>query len=141
MENFKNIIKNETLQKFQGEGVKFLESSKVKAGVVCDVYEFSNNKEKDLGIIRVKARHKTPLQKVLKGDKTIEIFIKGKGVLRVGKTKDDMIEYVYPETKTREIVVEVGQFMQWEAGEDNLTFAEICYPPYENGRFENIKED
>lgn len=33
----------------------------------------------------------------------------------------------------------VGDLMQWQASEDsNLTAYEVCYPPYQDGRFENI---
>ncbi len=40
-----------------------------------------------------------------------------------------------------EVVVEIGQIMQWEASKDlDLVFSEVCYPPYKDGRFENLPE-
>ena len=39
----------------------------------------------------------------------------------------------------KEVEIKVGDLVQWEATKD-LVFAEICYPPYEDGRFENISE-
>ncbi len=124
------------IKNYKGESVSFVEASKVKEGVVCDVYTFQNDTSKDLGIVNVKAGKQTPLQKVLSGDKTIEIFEKGKGTLRITDEEDKMIEYKYP-GGPEEVVVGIGELMQWEA-ESDLTFAEICYPPYEDGRFENI---
>ena len=61
------------LNSFNFEGkdmsVNFIEMMEVVEGVECDVYEFIGDKSKDLGIIRIKAGGKTPLQKVLKGEK------------------------------------------------------------------------
>jgi hypothetical protein len=45
---------------------KFIETMVVKEGVECDVYGFEGDTSKDLGIVRVKKGHKTPLQRVLK---------------------------------------------------------------------------
>jgi hypothetical protein len=131
----------ERIKEFNGEAVEFLDSDDVTDGVVCDVYKFNSTKEKDLGIVKVKSGHKTPLQRVLKGDKTIEIFIKGSGVLRIFNDAGKITEYLYPETADDGVVVKIGQLMQWEALEEDLIFAEICYPPYEDGRFENIDEN
>ncbi len=41
----------------------------------------------------------------------------------------------------KEVEVKIGECMQWEAMEDGLVFYEICYPPYKEGRYENINED
>ena len=121
---------------FNGQKIKFIETTQVKEGVVCDVYEFENDTRKDLGIVKVSKGYKTPLQKVLKGDKVIEIFREGVGKLTViGTDKKDRV-YRFPGQQS-EVEVEVGELMQWEALE-NLTFAEVCYPPYKEGRFLNI---
>jgi hypothetical protein len=38
-----------------------------------------------------------------------------------------------------EVTIFVGQIVQWEADPSNdLLFYEICEPPYEDGRFENL---
>jgi hypothetical protein len=124
--------------KFDGESVKFIETSQVKEGVVCDVYSFDNDDSKDLGLVRVSKGHKTPLQKVLNGDKTIEIFREGQGVLRVVDIDGNEITHNFPSDK-KDVEVKIGEIVQWEAVED-LTFVEICYPPYQEGRFENIDD-
>ena len=111
-----------TSMEFNGQKIKFIETTQVKEGVVCDVYEFENDTRKDLGIVKVSKGYKTPLQKVLKGDKVIEIFREGVGKLTViGTDKKDRV-YRFPGQQS-EVEVEVGELMQWEALE-NLTFAE-----------------
>lgn len=38
-----------------------------------------------------------------------------------------------------EITVNIGDVMQWEAAPDSSLVAyEICYPPYEEGRYEEL---
>lgn len=121
---------------FSGQKIKFIETTQVKEGVVCDVYEFEDDSSKDLGIVKVSKGLKTPLQKVLSGEKTIEIFKEGVGVLTIiGSDKQERI-YTFPGEQA-EVEVKIGEIMQWEATED-LTFAEICYPPYKDGRFLNL---
>ena len=86
----------------------------------------------DLAIIAVKAHGATPLQKVLKGDKAIEGYLAGGGKFYLNDK-----EYVVPgDMSTFE--VRAGDTMQWHADEQGLLFFEICYPPYADGRFENV---
>ena len=121
--------------------VSFVSKSDVTDGVVCDVYSFVEDNRKDLGIVTVQPGKKTPLQKVLLGDKTIEGFLSGKGKLTITKLKGKIVTYFFDnETKdAKSIPVAVGEIMQWEADEGSeLIFSEVCYPPYEEGRFENI---
>jgi len=124
------------LKRFNKESVIFIETSTVKDGVFCDIYRFDNDNSKDLGVVRVKKGHKTPLQKVLTGDKTLEVFLEGQGFLRIVESHGNEITYSFP-SETNPVEVNVGDTMQWEATEE-LVFAEICYPPYEEGRFNNI---
>jgi len=125
--------------KFNDQKITHIETSQVKEGVVCDVYKFQNDDTKDLGIIKVLKGFKTPLQKVLLGDKTIEIFREGAGQLIVTCANREERVYKFPEQQS-EVEVKVGEIMQWEAFED-LTFAEVCYPPYKEGRFVNLDEE
>jgi len=38
------------------------------------------------------------------------------------------------------VTVGVGEIMQWKADkESGLAVYEICFPPYEDGRYENLK--
>ena len=116
--------------------VSFMETLDVADGVACDVYTFDGDTTKDLGIIRINPGSKTPLQKVLKGDKTVEGYISGKGKLKITKPNGKQVVYTEPFA----ITVAVGELMQWEADPDSdLSVYEICYPPYEDGRFQNTE--
>ncbi len=118
--------------------VSFVETIKVTDGVECDVYSFVEDDSKDLGIIRIKPGKRTPLQKVLGGDKTVEGYVSGKGVLRI--TKPDGHEELHETLESPlSVEVKIGEMMQWEAASDyDLTAYEICWPPYQDGRYENI---
>ena len=127
---------------FEGkvQPVSFVETLHVADGVECDVYKFAGDLTKDLGIIRVNPGKKTPLQKVLKGDRTVEGYISGKGKLTI--TKPDGKEEVHiadGESKEPVVSVEIGEILQWEADTyADFVAYEICFPPYEDGRYENL---
>lgn len=71
----------------------------------------------------------------MKGERTIEIYISGKGKLIV--TKIDGRKVVY---KMGSVTVNIGELMQWQADKDSeLVAAEVCFPPYKDGRYENIE--
>ncbi|OGM22108.1 hypothetical protein A2961_05045 [Candidatus Woesebacteria bacterium RIFCSPLOWO2_01_FULL_39_21] len=134
------------MKSFSFEGkeypVSFVETMQVAEGVECDAYTFDGDKTKDLGIIRIKPGSKTPLQKVLKGDRTVEGYISGEGKLTV--TKADGSKQIYEVTEDLKepvvVTVAIDEHMQWEADpESNLRAYEICFPPYEGGRYENIE--
>lgn len=121
--------------------ITFIETTKVTDGVECDVYTFDGDSTKDLGVIRVQEGYKTPLQKVLKGDKTIEGYISGRGKLVITKPDNTKVEYPVNEKteKPFTVTVAIGELMQWQADiESPLVAYEICFPPYEDGRYENI---
>ncbi|CAN5397105.1 hypothetical protein BH10PAT4_BH10PAT4_5310 [soil metagenome] len=122
--------------------VNFVEKQQVKDGVLCDIYTFTEDDSCDLGIVTVEAGYKTPLQRILMGDKTVEGFLSGSGTLTVGSTEGKPKLYVFDtSTVHNEVAVEVGQTMQWHAtGQDSLVFYEICTPLYDDGRFENLSE-
>ncbi len=120
--------------------ISFVETMKVKAGVTCDVYSFKDDDSKDLAIVTVEKGGRTPLQKVLQGVETIEVFYSGKGILRVS-TDGVANTYVFPNDVVKEVPVSVGDIMQWQADEEvDLVFYEICTPPYQDGRFKNLNE-
>jgi len=121
---------------FEGQKTNFVESITVKDGVICDVYEFVDDDTKDLGRVKVTKGNKTPLQKVIAGHKTLEVFESGVGVLTIVTTEGEKITYNFP-SEQKEVEVKIGETMQWEAIED-LTFIEICYPPYKDGRYINL---
>lgn len=128
---------------FEGreQPVSFVETMHVIDGVDCDVYKFLEDSSKDLGIIRVISGSKTPLQRVLKGDRTVEGYLSGKGKLTITKSdgKQNFYEVGAESKKPFEVNVGIGETMQWEADKNsNLVAYEICFPPYEDGRYENI---
>ena len=124
-------------KEFHGEPITFVETIHIKDGVACDVYSFNENSGNDLGIVSVARNVCTPLQKILKGEKTIEGYVQGAGKLIVRRSNGEAVEYVFP-NKQKEIELHIGDTMQWCAGDSGLIFYEVCYPPYEDGRYENL---
>jgi hypothetical protein len=119
---------------------EFIESSEVFPGVTCDAYLHPETKERDLAIIYIEAGKKTKPQRVLRGEETIEGYIAGKGKLIILKLTGELLQfYVNPETEGFAHTIEVGDIMQWQAEEDLVVF-EICYPPYQDGRYENLED-
>ena len=116
------------LTEFKGEAVEFVESLLVRDGVVCDVYLFTNDKEKDLGVITIEAGKMSPRQKVLQGDQTIFGFTDGQGELEVVDVNGNGKKYKYPSQDSPiEINVETGEIVQWFAGQKSEL---ICYEIY-----------
>jgi len=141
-----NVEQNTTILKsFNFEGneqlVSYVETMHVVEGVDCEVYTFDGDSSKDLGIIKISYGCKTPLQKVLKGDKTIEGYVSGRGKLTITKPEGKQEIYIAEEaSEPISVVVEIGELMQWEADKDSdLVAYEICFPPYEDGRYQNIE--
>ena len=90
-----------------------------------------------MGIIWIKSGRKTPLQKVLLGERTIEGFISGQGRLVI--TGPGGEQKIYNGEKDLAVDVKIGELMQWQASADSdLEVYEICFPPYKEGRFENL---
>lgn len=121
--------------------VVYKETVSVNADVDCEVYSFEGDNEKDLGIIKIKVGGKTPLQKVLKGQRTVEGHVSGQGKLVI--TRIDGKEETYRVSDTDsvkfKIDVGIGERMQWQADPNSeLVAFEVCIPPYEDGRFENL---
>ena len=130
------------MTEFKNRKVSFIETMQVKEGVECDTYSFIGDATQDLAIVRVTRGFKTPLQKILQGNKTIEGFLEGKGTLVVQLEDGTINTLVLDATSTiKEVEVKVGQIMQWTASEDaGFVFYEICDPPYQDGRFEDLPE-
>lgn len=134
------LTSSQKLTTFRGEKVEFIDTQVVTDGVECDVYTFTENTSKDLGIIRIKESASTPKQLILKGDKTVEGFLAGKADLAFRRTASDEVIYAYTDDSYgNDVALSVGDTMQWSATEDSVCY-EICYPPYEDGRFENLTE-
>ena len=122
--------------------VTYIETLQVKEGVECDTYSFVGDATQDLAIVRVTKGFKTPLQRILQGNKTVEGFFAGKGTLTVQTEDGTTNTYQLDANSPKEVEVTVGQLMQWTAPADtDLTFYEICDPPYQDGRFKDLPED
>jgi len=125
------------LTSFQNQEVTFIETQQVKEGVEADLYSFNKDNSKDLAIVTVKADFKTPMQRILKSEKTVEGYLDGEGTLTVTHPSGDTAINKHPNSDETEVSLEIDDIMQWSASTD-LTFYEICWPPYEDGRFENL---
>jgi hypothetical protein len=123
--------------------ITFVETQAIKDGVTADLYTIDDDSTKDLAIVHVTKGHKTPLQRILKGTRTIEGYMSGNGMLAVTAQDGSQKTHTFTDNtginSSIESEVHIGELMQWSA-ETDLTFYEICEPPYEDGRFENIPE-
>jgi hypothetical protein len=125
------------LTKFQNQKITFIETQQVKEGVEADLYSFNEDNSKDLAIVRVRADYKTPMQRILKGEKTVEGHLDGEGTLAVTHPSGNTTINKYPNSDKAGVSLGIDDIMQWSASTD-LTFYELCWPPYEDGRFENL---
>jgi mannose-6-phosphate isomerase-like protein (cupin superfamily) len=121
--------------------VEFVATSQVKEGVTCDVYRFTDDATKDLGVVEVLPGFRTPLQRVLAGESTIEGLLRGQGKLTITKDGGQVRVYDFHDPGRPPISVDRGDLMQWHAnGSMPLVFYEVCTPPYEAGRFADVSE-
>ncbi|MEO6761083.1 MAG: hypothetical protein ABI220_01740 [Candidatus Saccharimonadales bacterium] len=121
--------------------VEFVDSYEVVEGVACETYNFSGDDSRDLAVIHVQPNKMTPRQKVVFGDETIEGWVSGAGELEVDGVSGESRLYNFKNGQPNEPVsVKIGETMQWRAGDDELTFFEICEPKYSEGRFEMVGE-
>ncbi len=119
--------------------VEFIERTQVKEGVTCDVYRFKDDDTRDLGIVEVLAGFKTPQQRVVQGESTIEGLVSGQGLLTITKPNGEVVVHDFSHLGVPAAAVNRGEVMQWHAnGDVPLRFYEICTPPYQPGRFEDL---
>lgn len=133
----------EYLAEFEFEGtsrpILFVETELITEGVECDVYAFPQDTSMDLGIIRIEPGYRTPLQRVLHGQRTIEGYMSGEGQLSVTRSDgNNEIYQVDPMTGKLSVDINIGDLMQWQAGSARLIAYEICIPPYQDGRYKNL---
>lgn len=123
--------------------VSYIETIQVKDGVECDTYSFVGDDSQDLAIVRVAQGAATPRQRILKGEPTIEGFVSGKGRLIVERNGGEKETFAVNDIDSKKTVItmQLSEIMQWQAATgSSLVFYEICKPPYEDGRFENLAE-
>jgi len=111
-------------------------------GVICAEYKVvGHDKVFDLGLIHVPPGENTPPQLVMSGDRTIEIYKSGSGILRITRSGQSTVEVIrVSEGDEFSEDVNIGDTMQWEAGPDGLRFLEVCYPPFTPERFAVVGE-
>ena len=125
----------------------------VAHGVVCDTYSIDITDDWDLGIIKIDPGCRTPRQRVVGGSQTIEMYLVGEGYLAVApdtQRSPNVFPFEFDNLWTSEgceildgrsrcVSVEPGEVMQWTAsGHMALVAAELCWPPYADGRFEDL---
>jgi hypothetical protein len=121
--------------------VVYVETVAVRPGVTCDVYRFATDQTWDLAVVEVHAGHKTPHQRVVDGETTIEGRIAGQGVLTVSN-QGNVVAYEFRDDEAQPVSVKQGEQMQWHADTNEpLYFFELCNPPYADGRFEDLPEE
>ncbi len=133
------------LQVFELQGhrhaVEYVETSTVTSGVTCDVYRFTADDTRDLGVVQVQPGCRTPMQRVVGGTSTIEGLLRGQGTLTVTKPDGRADTHAFDDPRTPPVSVDRGDIMQWHAdGPMPLIFYEVCSPPYEAGRFEDLDD-
>ena len=149
------------IEAFSFEGaslpVVFESTGKVAEGVVCDVYRFDGDDTKDLGIVTIDPGAYTPLQRVHEGEATVEGIIEGNGRLMISRVNGDLevhtrekVVIFHPgasitiQTRTNttapfQVTVHIGDLMQWQnTSGERMIVSEVCTPPYQDGRFENL---
>jgi hypothetical protein len=106
--------------------------------VMCNVYAFSADSTKDLGVIHIKAGASTPKQLILKGDKTVEGYLAGEADFVFSKTAEsDTVLGYSDDSYGNDTTLGIGDTMQWSAIRNSVCY-EVCYPSYEDGRFEQV---
>ena len=118
--------------------VTYIETEQVAEGVECDVYKFNGDDARDLGILHIQDGYETPVQRILHGERTIEGYISGSGTFLQEHDTGFRREYKIDHNDGRPFEVELGtgSIMRWSADGSDLIAYEICYPPYQKGRFE-----
>ncbi len=114
----------------------------ISPGVTCEVYLDPTTGKRDYGKVTVEPGYKTPKQKVLSGEETIECYFSDKGRLTIIHT-DGTTSIFDLDAKDEGFAhtVYIGEIMQWQADPNEpIVFLEICYPPFTDDRFENIDE-
>lgn len=119
--------------------IELVENTTVTDGVTCDVYRFTADAERDLGVVGVRPGCRTPLQRVLAGDSTLEGLLSGRGRLTVTKPDGQVHVHDFADPRAAPVSVGIGDLMQWHADAGApLVFFEVCAPPYEPGRFQDL---
>lgn len=119
--------------------LKYESTNEVKLGVICDVYSVIGRTDLDFALVEMKSGSSTPLQLVKGGERTIEIHVSGVGQFFFQENeKAEPKLFDLEDGKPFKLTIPIGSKVRWIA-ETDLTFAEVCYPPYEDGRYINLE--
>jgi hypothetical protein len=126
---------------FEGvtQAVKLTGTEDLPPDVSVDLYTFVGDDTKDLAIFTTRMR--TPLQRVLKGTRTVEGHISGEAKLTITKPDESQKVYEFGKASNQPPVnVEVGDLMRWEVLNNSTLVAwEVCFPPYKDGRYQDVE--
>lgn len=119
--------------------VEHVDMHEILPDVYVDLYRFVGNSTCDLARVEVVRGAKTPLYLLVDGERTIERYQSGTGTLEVIENDGWRTVHHFPKDDgSRDVVIEIGETIQWHATGSDLVYDELCWPPYEAGRFENI---
>ena len=119
--------------------LKYESTNEVKTGVMCDVYSVRERTDVDFAFVKMESGCSTPLQLVLGGEKTVEIHLSGAGQFFFQENEQAEPEvFRLEDGKPFQLTIPIGSKVRWTA-ETELTFVEVCYPPYEDGRYRNLE--
>ncbi|SRR5258708_4929901 len=135
-----------TRTEFEFEGqrlsVSFVEPVAEFPGVNSKVYSFIGDETKDLADIFIDAGAMTPRQRVVEGERTVEVYVSGIGRINVTRTtgEEESFEFGGYSTDRPFVTVLKGDIMQLQAAEDSIFIVSevCCNPKYRPGRFENL---
>lgn len=115
-------------------------SETVVDGVVCEVFRFTGMTACDLAIVTMEPFAKTPIQVVRDGLVTFEEAITGDEGTRLRVLRGGKYEVVQCGPDIPRTPILPSDVMQWTAGVKGAIFSEICWPPFEEGRFGTLDE-
>lgn len=126
--------------KFEGEqlSVRFRQVGESPApGVTVHEYDFVGDDSRDLALIEITPGCETPVHRVNKGIKTLEIYVSGEGSITIARPNGNIKDMPWhPQWGKKVIEVRIGDLMQIHAAKKTaLLFAEICWPKWDPTRF------
>ncbi len=127
---------------YQGEHrpIELCNTEEVAAGVSCEAYEFTGETAYCLAIITMKPFARMPIQVVRGGLVTFEEVITGDEGTRLRVLRAGKYEVVQSGPHIPSTPILPSDVMQWTAGPKGAKFSEVCWPPFEEGRFETLDE-
>lgn len=134
--------------RFKGQllPVKHVKTVAEAPGVTSDVYTFLTRNmlratNRDLAILHFEPGASLPRQRMVQGITTVEGFISGDGILHIVRANGQEETHFFRGRNSGRPIVEVhmDDIMQLRAFKRSpFESFEICYPPYTDGRFQDL---